>query len=184
MHDRGRFRRGRIEAGDGWWHPSLGIVHDVPQNVNSDSQVPLGSNPGRTSGRGFSCTLLPSLIYSVHQVRYWQISRTRVGGITRGDTCTEKTKGIAVLDLVADRLPAVSIDCTVAPIMHAKSWSEHPPWQAGRTALGISRTSIRSDGRRECGSRRTVNWQSHRVLAGRFGSRSPRNAGRDAHGRG
>jgi len=61
MHDRGRFRRGRIEASDVWWHPSLGIVHDVPQNVNSDSQVPLGSNPGRTSGRGFSCTLLPSL---------------------------------------------------------------------------------------------------------------------------
>src|SRR5208337_3547112 len=76
MDDRGRPRRGRIAAGDLWWHPSLGIVHDVPPNVNSDSQVPLGSNHGRTSGRGFSCTLLPSLIYSVLQVRYWHIPRS------------------------------------------------------------------------------------------------------------
>src|SRR5208337_4076610 len=104
MHDRGRFRRGRIEAGDIWWHTSLGIVHDVPQNVNSDSQVPLGSNPDRTSRRGFSCTLLPSLIYSVLQVRYWQVSRNGALGHHAWDGSAEKTAGIAHYDFGNDRL--------------------------------------------------------------------------------
>ena len=151
MDDRGRLRRRRIEAGDVWCHPSLGIVHDLPQKVNSDSQVPLGSNPGRTSGRGFSCTLLPSLVYSVLQVRYRHSSRSWVWGHHAWDTRAEKTKGIAVLDLGADRPPAVSIDCIVAPITHAKSCSEGPAGQAGRDALGIARISTRSDRRRESG---------------------------------
>src|SRR5208337_3291092 len=151
MHDRGRFRRGRIEASDVWWHPSLGIVHDVPQNVNSDSQVPLESNPGRTSRRGFSCTLLPSLVYSVLQVRYWHSSSSWDWGHHAWDTRAEKTKGIAVLDLCADRPPAVSIDCTVSPITHAESSSEGPAGQTGRDALAIARISTRSDRRRESG---------------------------------
>ena len=149
MDDRGRLRRGRIEAGDVGCHRSLGIVHDVPQNVNSDRQVPLGSNPDRTSGRGFSCTLLPSLVYSVLQVRYWHTSRSWVWGHHAWDTRAEKTKGIAALDPIADRLPAVSIDCTLVPITHAKSCLERPAGQAGRDALGISRISIQSDRRRE-----------------------------------